>query len=124
MNIVIVGAGFAKGVNPQGNAVKIQVVYRTPVKKAYSFLPLLPNASTKLLAPALVCFEQVREGDGAGAGIGAENFGLGLVRQWRTFAHASHSLPRCHFWEAEEVPKLLNVLILLVQLGGLEPPTS
>ena len=37
MNIVIVGAGFAKGVNPQGNAVKIQVVYRTPVKKAYSF---------------------------------------------------------------------------------------
>ena len=55
-------------------------------------MPLSPNAPTTLLAAALVCFEQVREGDGAGAGIGAKNFGLCLVRQRRAFAHTINDL--------------------------------
>ena len=61
-------------------------------QKASSLCHFSPNAPTGLLAPALVCFEQVRERDGAGAGIGTENFGLGLVRQRRTFAHPINDL--------------------------------
>ena len=42
---------------------------QNPKVVGWSLVPFPRNSPTRLLAPALVCFEQVREGDGAGAGI-------------------------------------------------------
>jgi hypothetical protein len=38
--------------------------------------------------------------------------------------HASHTLPNLAFLGSAKVISLIKILILLVQLGGLEPPTS
>jgi hypothetical protein len=37
---------------------------------------------------------------------------------------SSHGLPKCDFWEDVWIIVSIKPLILLVQLGGLEPPTS